>query len=96
MRYDGLGQDPIASALSPIADQIVSALMPKMKELVANASQSAKPVIEQVMTETVLPKFGLAVVLGLAAGAAVAAAIGSHFAMRGSARRNPRRRGRAA
>ena len=83
-----MGQDALTAAIMPIADKITAALLPKMKEIVASASEAAEPTIRKVVTEDVLPKFGLAVILGLAAGAAVAAAIGSHFATRG-ARRNP-------
>lgn len=89
MDYDiGMGQDAIAMAIAPIADRITAALLPRMKEIVASASEAAEPTIRKVMIEDVLPKFGLAVILGLVAGAAVAAAVGSHFATRG-ARRNP-------
>ena len=90
-----MGQDAITAALM---DRISAALLPKMKEIVASASEAAEPTIRKVVVEDVLPKFGLATVLGLIAGAAVAAAIGSHFATsgRGGARRNPMRRRYAA
>jgi hypothetical protein len=83
-----MGQDALSSAIMPIADKITAALLPKMKEIVASASEAAEPTIRKVVVEDVLPKFGFAVVLGLATGAAVAAAIGSYFATRRT-RRNP-------
>lgn len=86
----GLGADPLASAIGPITDKITAALLPRMSEIVAQASEAAEPTIRRVMVEDVLPKFGLAVVVGLVAGAAIAAAIGAHFASRRSGvRRNP-------
>jgi len=88
VQHYGMGQDALSAAIMPIADKITAALLPRMKEIVASASEAAEPTIRKVMVEDVLPKFGLAVVLALVAGAAVAAAIGSHFASRG-ARRNP-------
>lgn len=80
--YPGLGAGGIDSVVSGIADQIVTALMPRMKEVVAQASEAAEPTIRKVINEDVLPKFGFATVLGLAAGAAIAAAVGSYFATR--------------
>jgi hypothetical protein len=85
-----MGQDVFASAIGPITDRITAALLPKMKEIVARASEAAEPTIRKVIVEEVLPKFGLSVVLGLVAGAAMAAAIGSYFATSGT-RRNPAR-----
>jgi hypothetical protein len=86
-----MGQDALTAAVMPIADKITAALLPRMKEIVASASEAAEPTIRKVITEDVLPKFGLATILGLVAGAAVAAAIGSYFATSGRARarRNP-------
>lgn len=82
----GLGQaDPFAAVVTPVADRIFNALLPRMKEVVAKASEAAEPTIRKVIKEEVLPKFGLAVVLGLVGGAVAAAAIGSYFATR----RNP-------
>lgn len=83
-----MGQDAIAAAIAPIADRITAALMPRMTEIVRNASEAAEPTIRKVVTEDVLPKFGAAILVALVAGAAVAAAIGAHFASRGT-RRNP-------
>lgn len=53
-----------------------------MKTMVANAAEGAEPTIRRVVVEEVLPKFGTVAVIGLAAGAAVAAAIGAWFASR--------------
>ncbi len=81
----GLAQtDPIAAALGPVTDQITAALLPKMKEIVAKASEAAEPTIRTVIREDVMPTLGLIVVLGLAAGAVAASAIGSYFATRRS------------
>lgn len=88
---NGLGQG-IDSVVGGIADKIVASLMPRMKEVVAQASEAAEPTIRKVIQEDVLPKFGIAVVLGLAAGAAMAAAIGSYFATRRNPGRTIRRR----
>lgn len=68
--------------VGPIVEQMMAQIMPKMNVLVANASEAAEPVIRRVVVEEVLPKFGGAVVLGLALGAVAAAAIGSHYASR--------------
>jgi len=81
----GLGVDPLEAIVGRAADRIFNALLPKMKEIVAQASQAAEPTIRTVIREEVLPKFGLAAVLGLAAMGAISAAIGSWFATR----RNP-------
>lgn len=87
----GMGQDALTAAIMPVADRITAALLPRMKEIVAKSAEAAEPTIRKVVTEDVLPKFGLATVLGLVAGAVAAAAIGSYFATRGGsrARRNP-------
>ena len=79
-----MGQDALSAAIMPIADKITAALLPRMKEIVASASEAAEPTIRKVIVEEVLPKFGLATVLGLVAGAVMAAAIGSYFATSGS------------
>lgn len=79
---NGLGQGGIETVVGGIADQIVTALMPKMKLIVAEASVSAEPAVRKVLREEVLPTFGFATVLGLAALGAVAAAVGSYFATR--------------
>lgn len=84
MRYDGLGQDPLSAAVAPMTDKIVAALMPRMTEIVQRASEAAEPTVKKVAVEYVLP----ALLISMVAGAAVAAAIGSHFASRG-VRRNP-------
>lgn len=89
MQNAGVGQDALTAAVAPIVNQITAALLPKMKEIVARSAEAAEPTIRKVVVEDVLPKFGLAVVLALVAGAAVAAAVGSYFATRGSGRRNP-------
>lgn len=65
-----------------IVDGMMARLSPKMTELVSNASSAAEPVVRRVVVEEVLPKFGLAAILGLAAGAAAAGAIGAYFATR--------------
>jgi ABC-type enterobactin transport system permease subunit len=78
--------DTITAAVAPIADRIVAALQPRMSEIVRNASETAEPVVKRVVVESVLP----ALLVSLVAGAAIAAAIGSHFASRRSGvRRNP-------
>ncbi len=70
------------SLVGPITDGILARILPQMKQLVANAAEGAEPVVRKVVVEEVLPKFGTVAVIGLAAGAAVAAAIGAYFASR--------------
>lgn len=78
VRRPGLGADLTSSVTSGVTDAVADAIMPKLKDF---------------MIEEILPKFGLAVVIGLAAGAALAAAIGAHFATRrhSGVRSNPYR-----
>lgn len=78
VRRPGLGADLTSSVTSGVTDAVADAIMPKLKDF---------------MVEEILPRFGLAVVIGLAAGAAIAAAIGAHFATRRNSgiRRNPSR-----
>jgi len=75
-----------------LVGQITAALLPKLKESAVAAAEAAEPMIRRVVVEEVLPKFGFATVLGLAAGAAIAAAIGAHYATRRNPARLPVRR----
>lgn len=92
---DGMGQSPLDSTITAMTQRAVDAMMPAIKDAIAKGASAAEPTIRKVVVQDVLPKFGLAVVLGIAAGAAISAAIGSHFATRGY-RRNPRVRRRVA
>lgn len=87
----GMGQSSIDTAVSAMTKRAMDAMMPHIKQAIAEGAKAAEPTIRKVVVEDVLPKFGLAVVLGIAAGAAISAAIGSHFATR----RNPPRRYRS-
>jgi len=71
--------------LGQVTDALTEALLPKLKDLVTQAAEGAEPAIKRVVNEEVMPKLGLIAVLGIAAGAAVAAAVGSYYATR----RNP-------
>lgn len=77
-RQYGVG-DAVTDALMAPA---MNAMLPKLQELVAKSAEASEPMIRRIVVEDVLPKFGTAVVLGLAGGAVLAAAIGSWFATR--------------
>lgn len=72
-----------------LVDPIITAMTPRLKQLSLEAAEAAKPAIREVLREEVVPKVSLALILGLAAVGALAAAIGSHFATR--RRSNPPR-----
>lgn len=86
-----MGQSAIDETVSVLTQRAMNAMMPAIKDAIAKGAEAAEPTIRKVVVQDVLPKFGLAVVLGIAAGAAISAAIGSHFATR----RNPARRYRS-
>lgn len=89
MHYEvaGIGQQDVVAT---ITGRLVDQMLPKLKEIVARASEAAEPTIRTVVREEIVPKVGLSVVLGLAAMGAIAAAIGSYFATK-HYRRNPGR-----
>lgn len=60
----------------------MTAMLPKLQEIVAKSAEASEPMIRRVVVEDVLPKFGTALVISLVAGAAVAASIGAYFATR--------------
>ncbi len=94
---NGLGQgDPFAAVVQPVADRIFNALLPRMKDIVARASEAAEPTIRKVIKEEVVPAIGLITILGLVAGAVAASAIGSYFATKRNPAYLPIRRRRAA
>lgn len=68
--------------VGPVADKLMAALLPRMQELVSNASKGAEPMIRRVVQEDVLPKFGTATLIGMVAGGVAAAFVGAWFATR--------------
>lgn len=71
-----------------MVNPIIAAMTPKLKEAALQASEAAKPAIKEVVREEIVPKVGLAIVLGFVGLAVVSSAVGSYFATR----RNPGRR----
>lgn len=67
----GLGQDSAIAKL--VADQLVPALTPALKDIVAKAAEAAEPTIRTVVREEVMPKAGLYLLLGFAAAGLVGA-----------------------
>jgi len=63
-------------------DAVTALIVPQLKKIVSESMTAADPTIRSILREEVLPKFGLAVVLGMVGGAIAAAAIGSWFATR--------------
>lgn len=76
-RY-GVGDAMTDALLAPA----MTAMLPKLQEIVAKSAEASEPMIRRVVVEDVLPKFGTALVISLVAGAAVAASIGAYFATR--------------
>lgn len=76
-RY-GVGDATTDALLAPVT----AALVPQLKEIVAKSAEASEPMIRRIIVEDVLPKFGLAVIIGLVGGAVASAAIGSWFATR--------------
>jgi hypothetical protein len=68
---NGLGADPI---MSPIVD----ALIPEIKRATLAAVEASEPMVRRLIQRDVIPY----VVVGLALGAALSAAIGAWFATR--------------
>jgi uncharacterized membrane protein YfcA len=71
MNGDGLGADPI---LTPIID----ALIPEIKRASLAAAAASEPMIRRVIQKDVIPY----IVVAIALGAALSAAIGAWFATR--------------
>jgi hypothetical protein len=84
LAYCGMGDDAsmVQAIVTPLVAKVTDALMPKMKEIVAEASMAAEPTIRTVIREDVMPKVGMYAVLGLAAAAAVGAFVGALVARR--------------
>lgn len=75
--------DVFSSLISPVSGSVATALTPQLKSIVT----AATPAIRDVLITDVLPKFTVAFVLAMVAGAVSAAAIGSYFATRSEGRR---------
>lgn len=78
----GVGDATTDALMNSMASSLTAQILPQLKTIVAQSAEAAEPTIRKVVVEDVLPKFGLAVVLGLIGGAIAAAAIGSHYATR--------------
>lgn len=65
---------------SDIADKIVVAITPQLKQLTASAAEAAQPVISQIVREDVIPGVAPYIVFGLIGLGAVAAVIGALMA----------------
>jgi len=75
---------PLEDAVSKTADRIVDALLPRLTPLVEKAALASEPMIRTVLREEVVPQVGTWLVVGMAAVAAVSAAIGVAMAKRAS------------
>lgn len=76
--YGGVGDATTDALLAPV----MNAMLPQLKDIVAKSAEASEPMIRRIVVEDVLPKFGMAVVLGMLVGGIAAAAIGSWFATR--------------
>jgi hypothetical protein len=76
--YYGVGDETTDALLAPLT----AAVLPQLKAIVAQSAEASEPMIRRIVVEDVLPKFGMAVVLGMLVGGIAAAAIGSWFATR--------------
>jgi len=84
---DTTGSNPIgdvfSSLISPVSSSVATAMTPQLKSMVT----AATPALKDMFITDVLPKFSVAFVLAMVAGAVSAAAVGSWFATRGEGRR---------
>lgn len=76
--YGGVGDATTDALLAPV----MNAILPQLRDIVAKSAEASEPMIRRIVVEDVLPKFGMAVILGIAVGAVASAAIGSWFATR--------------
>jgi hypothetical protein len=75
-----LGGAQMGDIASDVAQKIVIAITPQLKELTASAAEAAKPVISQIVREDVVPGVAPYIVIGFIGLGAVAAVIGALMA----------------